>query len=118
MLSGADGNDPWEHIGVARIDVLDRAACDLTLYDDGIRQLVERDLGRVARAAGDLEATVDARHRLADDALRRVLVRRRHRACPSRRVSARTSVRCARSILNALCVRGTAFASAARAASR
>src|SRR5207237_10642270 len=110
------GSDARQLLRVARVDVIDRAACDRALYDQAVRQLVGPDVGAVARGTGHLEPPVDAIDRRANRAGGALLVRWRHR--DSRRTSARTRVRLASSILKTLWVRPTAPASAASAAAR
>src|SRR5207244_11954103 len=83
-----DGDDARRLLRVGGVDRLDRATGDRRRHDDGVHDASEVVLRRVAGAARDLGAAVDA-----------VAWRADHAAPPTRSVSARTSVRLASSIL-------------------
>src|SRR6185312_182711 len=91
------------------VDRDDAPLADRALHHDAMRDMVDALLGGVARPAGDLEHGVLAVDGLADDG--------RHAQAPLETVaSARTSARCASSILKAFCASGRAPASARAAA--
>src|SRR5438132_3456894 len=102
--------------GVTRIEARDACARNGALHEHRMAQARQRELGRVAGSAGDLEPPVSAVDRPTDDLIRALVegavVVVAHATAPAF-CSARATVRRARSTLNALSRKGIAPTTAA-----
>src|SRR5438270_7807733 len=90
IVGGQDREDARLRFGTARVELGDSSFRDRALHDHTVRDLFEWPLGGIGRGAGYLQPALNACNAFAD-----------HAIAPTR-VSARTSVRFASSILNAL----------------
>jgi len=117
IFVGEDAEDTGDLFGTAGVDFFDMAFGDSGGDGDAVGQIFEWVFGGVLGGTGDLLFAVDAVDGFSGDVIGEGFVFGAH-AIPPAVVRARTRVRLASSILNALCCCGFADCRAASAALR